>query len=89
MAWTHEFRESGNGFPAVGLDVITPDDCGDPQLVRVVAVSPIHTRQWAANKVYLECEPSESPWDDFDEATQDLLYSHAYHVSPLRDDETY
>lgn len=87
MSWTHTFHEAGNGFPQVESDVVTVDDCGDPKLVVIKAVSPIHTAQWQANMVYLECEDSSMSWDDLDEIAQNLIYESAFHVEPIAEDE--
>lgn len=49
--FTHLFLEAGNGYPAK-RDWVYDEDS---RILRVVSVSPIHTRQWQANHVYLEC----------------------------------
>lgn len=85
-SFTHRFDEHGNGFPGVGDDVIEDVD-GDIKLLTVTAISPIHTAQWQANYIYLECEDSETDWDELSEKKQDRLYEELCHVSPLSDDE--
>lgn len=77
--WTHVFCEAGNGFPGVGEEVIYAAD-GDVILLKVVAISSIHTAQWQANYVYVECESADRDWDDLDEADADSLYEDPHHV---------
>ena len=92
MTYTHMFHEAGNGFPGVGDEVISDEDggiCNDIRLLKVVGMSRIHTRQWHANYVYLVCEPADRDWDDLSESKQDRLYDTLHHVSRLdrEDDE--
>jgi hypothetical protein len=83
MSWTHEFHESGNGFPEVESDVVTTNEYGDPKIVKITKMSRIFTSQHNPNMVYLECVDSELGWDDLDEKAQDLIYEAAYHVTPI------
>ena len=55
-------HERGNGFPTVGDKLAHPD--GGAVVVREV-VGPIHTRQWEANFVFAEVEPSDDDGDTF------------------------
>lgn len=80
--YTHVFRESGNGFPRVGEAVLVEGDCGGHSIMRVVETSPIHTRQWAANWMYLTLGPADREWDDLTEMEQDAAWEGLCHVEP-------
>jgi hypothetical protein len=85
--FTHEFHEQGNGFPCVGDDVIVNhDDCGHYNLARVASTSPIHTKQWNANYIYVTLEDSPTDWDELSSEKQDELYDSLHHVSAIREE---
>ena len=85
--YTHEFHESGNGFPSLGDDVIC--DCGSSiKLLKIVSTSCIQTAQFRANMFYVECAASDTDWDDLSESEQDRLYANMHHVVPVSEEET-
>ena len=83
-AFTHVFRECGNGYPADGAEVICERD-GSITLLTVLESSPIHIAQYQANWIYLRCEPCADGWEDLTGRQQDRLYKDLYRVTPILD----
>lgn len=79
------FREGGNGYPAVGGEVLCLSDGGEPRLLKVVETGAIRSRQWAANWCECECEDADRSWDDLSEAEQNELYRDGHRVTVAAD----
>jgi hypothetical protein len=75
------FREAGNGYPAVGEEVVYQPDGDEPRLMKVIEMGSIQTRQWAANWCECECEDADRSWDDLSESERDEMYRDGHHVS--------
>ena len=86
MDYTHEFHEAGNGFPDVGDEVLIEGDCGWHKIKRVASISPIHTRQWQPNMVYLTLDDADRDYDDLSADSADAAWEDLHHVILIQED---
>lgn len=76
--YTHVFRESGNRFPRIGDEVIVEE--AETEIKRVASVSPIHTRQWEANRIYLTLVDADRDYSAMSDLDADVAWGGLHHV---------
>lgn len=81
--YTHQFIEQGNGYPSVGDEVLVEGDMGWHEIKVVAEISPIHTRQYQPNYVYLTLEAADRDYDDLSDAETDKAWSDLHHVAEI------
>lgn len=78
--YTHIFHERGNGFPAVGEEVLVERSSGWHEIKKVAEISSIHTRQYASNYVYLALSDADRDYGELDEEEAKDAWENLHHV---------
>jgi len=84
--WTHVCRERGGRWPIDNELVLCQPEGDDPQTLRIVEASGIHTAPPLSGKpnyVFCRCEPDKNTWDTFSDRQQDYLYENKLFVEPI------
>lgn len=84
--WTHVCKHQRGRWPIDNELVLCHPEGGEPQTLRIVETSPIHTAPSLSGKpdyVFCRCEPDKNTWDTFSDRQQDYLYENKLFVDPI------